>query len=149
MWFFKDHPLSRRRAQSLLLCKGKAPSQHQLAPPSQKEGKQRDRERDRAAKHQWGPGGGALPTRCWGYLHYIHMLLSQFVQAGQHFQSLSREARKEKKTLRAKFAMHFPLQFAVHMELLCEFTLLIFVDTFMEIHISAGFSEKHWKHLSF
>lgn len=40
MWFFKDHPLSRRRAQSLMLCKEKAPPQHQLAPPSQKEGKQ-------------------------------------------------------------------------------------------------------------
>lgn len=72
------------------------------------------------------------------------MLLSQFVQAGQHFQSLSREARKEKKTSRAKFAMHFPLQFAVHMELLLRVHVtLVFVDPFMEIHISAAFSEKH------
>ena len=80
----------------------------------------RDRERDSAAQCQRGPGSDLLPTRRWGYLHHVHVLLSQFVQAGQHFQSLSRKARKEKKTLRAKFAMHFPLQFAVHMELLVE-----------------------------
>lgn len=112
MWFFKDHPLWRRRARSLLLCKGKASPQHQLAPPSQKEGRQRDRERDSetdsAAKRQQGPGSGVLPTGCWGYLHYVHALLSQFVQAGQHFQSLSWEARKEKKDSKSKVCNVFP-----------------------------------------
>lgn len=63
------------------------------------------------------------------YLHHLHVLLLQLCQARQHFQSLSWAARKEKETLRAKSAMHFPLQFAVHMELLAQVRItLIFVD---------------------
>lgn len=71
MWFFKDHPLSRRRALSLLLCKGKAPPQPQLAPPSQEEGGQREGERQRceapalrAVSTRLGAGATFITSTC-------------------------------------------------------------------------------------
>lgn len=69
-----------------------------------------------------------------GYLHHLHVLLSRLSQAHQHFQSLSWAARKEKETLRGKSAMHFHLQFAVHMELLTRVHItLIFLDRRLQL----------------
>lgn len=97
------------RAQSLLLCKGKAP-----AGSTQARGGEAERG-SRALCRAWGRTWAWCPHSM-GYLHHLHVLLLQLCQARQHFQSLSWAATKEKETLRAKSAMHFPLQFAVQME---------------------------------
>lgn len=84
--------------------------------------------RSRALCRAWGRTWPWCPHSM-GYLHQLHVLLLQLCQARQNFQSLSWTARKEKETLRAKSAMHFLLQFVVHMELLMRVHVtLIFLD---------------------
>lgn len=82
----------------------------------------------RARRRAWGRTWPWCPHSM-GYLHHLHVLLLHLCQARQHFQSLSWAAGKEKEALRAKSAMHIPLQFAVHMELLMQVHItLVFLD---------------------
>lgn len=136
---------------SVLLCKGKAQPQLQPKPPRQKE---RGRETGMGTM-LWSPGRSVPQhnvTRHLSYLHCIHVLLLQFVQAGQNFQSLSWKTRKEKKKWPWEQSFQciplYNLQYIWNY--LCKFILtLIFVASFREISISAAFSGKQWPYLSF